>query len=185
MTAKENTQPDTPLEEHWFTEAPTSWNVKYLMNGFDCMLTLRANEADTLIKRSISALDWLIERGAEGTRVSAPTLSSPASAPPPAVQQPAGPPEPVYVPDQQGAPQAPAEPEEIVDVSTISHAVTRNGKPYLLVKGGKFSKYGVKAWPETVPETWKNFTEWQIGQEFTATNVQAAVVGSKVVRFIT
>lgn len=50
-------------------EAPASWNVRYLLNGFDCQLTLRGvTGADVLVK-SREALKWLADNGAEPTRL--------------------------------------------------------------------------------------------------------------------
>ena len=59
------------------------------------------------------------------------------------------------------------ETHEVLDNCTISHQVTGSGIHHLLVKGGKFSKFGVKLWPEKASEFIESdFTQWDIGKEY-------------------
>jgi len=50
-----------------FTEAPASWNVKYIVNGYDCMLTLRGESGADLLGKTAKALEWLQANGAQPT----------------------------------------------------------------------------------------------------------------------
>lgn len=57
-------------------EAPASWNVKYILNGYDCMLTVRGESGAELLPKTLKALEWLTANGAEPTRVSAATFAA-------------------------------------------------------------------------------------------------------------
>ena len=59
--------PSTASVNSTFTEAPASWNVRYRLNGFDCMLTLRGDTGRDLLDRATSALKWLAENGAQAS----------------------------------------------------------------------------------------------------------------------
>lgn len=107
------------------------------------------------------------------------------NAPPVAPEAPVAPPMPVAQPVQQPQPAQHAGMLENLDREdlnefTLSHAVTQNGQDYILVKGGKWSKYGVKAWPEvadTISDGWK---QWPIGQEYNQpAHIRCAVVELK------
>ncbi len=39
------TDQNAQTQAHTFTEAPASWNVKYTLRGYECMLTIRAESA--------------------------------------------------------------------------------------------------------------------------------------------
>ena len=173
MTEQQTTHAPT------FNEAPASWNVRYLTSdGYDCQLTLRDMVAADLVKRIPACLDWLRENGAQPTRVSAPTFT-PATTPPP----PAGP---VLVPAGQEFEEAQVA-EETIEIRTLAHAVTENGKPFIKVKGGKYSKFGVKAWPDNLPEALQGYESWEIGKEYQPpAGIKHAVVqdGKKVTKFL-
>lgn len=66
-----------------FTEAPASWNVRYIMNGYDCQLTLRGESGADLLSRTAKALDWLQTSGAQPTAAKPSTngSSKPAEVP--------------------------------------------------------------------------------------------------------
>jgi len=77
--------------------------------------------------------------------------------------------------------------EEIIEIRTLAHAVTENGKPFIKVKGGKYSKFGVKAWPDNLPEALLGYESWEIGKEYQPiTGIKHAVVqdGKKVTKFL-
>lgn len=57
------------------SEAPASWNVKYLLNGYDCMLTIRGESGAELLPKTLKALEWLTANGAEPTRISPATYN--------------------------------------------------------------------------------------------------------------
>jgi len=154
MTDEQTSPPVVPT----FTEAPASWNVRYLIEGFECQLTLRSMSSADLIPTTKVAIAWLKEHGAQPTgKNNAPSLPAPAHAgalPPPAG---AGAPPPA----------AQAEPEyEVIKVESISHHISKNGKDFLLVKGGRFSKFGVNAWPEAVPSEAEGWTGWPVEAEY-------------------
>lgn len=161
------------------TEAPASWTVKYIKEGFDCMLTLRAESGSALMPLTEKALDWLTSRGAQAQRKyeAAPMVVAPAQ---PVAAQPPAPNEPEYVPVPAGGGEVAA---EVIKVKALVHAVTDTGHHHLKVKGGKYSKFGVKAWEEVVPiPSWQN---WPIGQEYAppAGMEFAAVADNKVIEF--
>jgi hypothetical protein len=62
--------PQTNGKTHSHQEAPASWNVKYLMQGYDCLLTIRAESAKELLDGTPKVLAWLQANGAEPTRPS-------------------------------------------------------------------------------------------------------------------
>lgn len=68
---------DTPngTNGHGFSEAPTSFNVRYILRGFDCQLTIRSETGSDLLPKTLKALDWLEANKAEPTRVSAATFN--------------------------------------------------------------------------------------------------------------
>jgi len=162
-------QQDT-AQEVTYTEAPASWNVKYYMNGFDCMLTLRASTGKELFEKVDAAMTWLDKKGAR------PKANGNGSPAPKAAPQ-------ASAPAHSGNGDAPTETH---DVNTIAHAVTQSGHHYINVKCGPFSKFGIKAWEEVIPvDGWK---EWEIGQEFEPPDgMKTAVISTgekkKVVRF--
>jgi hypothetical protein len=140
-----------------FNEAPASWNVRYVVDGFECMLTLRANGGDELMPKTKTALAWLKEHGAlpVGAKAQAP---APQSGTPP--------------PTAKGTPPPPAaanghgEETVVIKVESIAHAVTDTGHHHVKVKGGKFSKFGIKAWAEVIPANCAGWEAWPIGQEY-------------------
>ena len=91
-----------------------------------------------------------------------PAVESLASEPPP-------PPPTESPPPPPSAPQAsgPVETHEILDNCTISHQVTGSGIHHLLVKGGKYTKFGIKMWPEKASEFIQSeWQEWPIGKDY-------------------
>ena len=45
-----------------FTEAPASWNVRYITpEGFSCQLTLRGESGADLLPKTETAIKWLLE----------------------------------------------------------------------------------------------------------------------------
>ena len=57
---------DTTTTRTW-TEAPASANIKFRLNGFDTMLTLRADSGADLLPKLEAAMDWLAKKGATPT----------------------------------------------------------------------------------------------------------------------
>lgn len=162
MTDQPTTQAQT------FNEAPASWNVRYLtVDGFDCQLTLRDMVASDLVKRIPACLDWLRDNGAQPTRVPASTTQQQVQIPPVG---------PAMIPSAPASAPAPVK-EEMFEVSSISHGATDNGVDYMLVKGGKYQKFGLKCWEENVPVIASKFKEWPIGQTYAAPDgMQYAIV---------
>jgi hypothetical protein len=50
-----------------WTEAPASANIKFTLNGFDTMLTLRGDSGADLLPKLEAAMDWLAKKGATPT----------------------------------------------------------------------------------------------------------------------
>ena len=45
-----------------YTESPASWNTRYLTpNGFECQLTLRADNGQELLERANGAMSFLLK----------------------------------------------------------------------------------------------------------------------------
>ena len=172
------TDQNAQTQAHTFTEAPASWNVKYTLRGYECMLTIRAESGVDLMPQTLKVIDWLTKNNAVPGRaqpnghIPAPEQPS-APAPKPAQPQPSA-----------GAPAGEQHAYEVIEVNTITHVVTESGHHTLKVKGGKYSKFGVKAWEEVIPaEGWQT---WEIGQEFAPPeNMRFATVqdGKKVSAF--
>jgi hypothetical protein len=57
---------ETTTTRTW-TEAPASANIKFRLNGFDTMLTLRADSGAELLPKLEAAMDWLAKKGAAPT----------------------------------------------------------------------------------------------------------------------
>ena len=54
----------TPKSEVLFSEAPASWNTKYLTpEGFECQITLRAETGAELLDKAASAIAHLLKSG--------------------------------------------------------------------------------------------------------------------------
>ena len=62
--SEQNTETTTPRT---WTEAPASVNIKFRLNGFDTMLTLRADSGADLLPKLEAAMDWLAKKGATPT----------------------------------------------------------------------------------------------------------------------
>lgn len=170
--------PNQPTERTW-TEAPASFTIKYLMGGYDCMLTLRGENGGDVLTKAEQAVKWLTEHSAgpnaNNHKPTAPEQPAPQSNGAP---KPAG--------GSQPQKPNPEDGETVTfDVKTMAHCVTDNGAHYVRIKGGKFSKFGAKAWPEVLPQEAQEFQDWEIGQEFTPFDSMkhATVTGSKVTKF--
>jgi len=54
--------PQTPKIESPYTEAPASWNTRYVTPaGFICQITLRGDSGKDLLEKANIALNWLME----------------------------------------------------------------------------------------------------------------------------
>lgn len=180
ITNETVTQPEAPAQVRSHTEAPASWTIKYLQGGYDCMLTLRGESGAEVLGKAEQALKWLMEHQANppgnGHGKAAPAApETPASSKPAAPSKPASAQKPT-----------PEEGETLtITVSHMAHGVTDNGAHYVRIKGGKFSKFGVKAWPEVLPAEAQDFQDWDIGEDFLPYDSMkfAVVTGNKVTAF--
>ena len=79
------------------TEAPASWNCKYISaEGFDCMLTLRGESGGDLLPKTQAAIAWLQEHGAQPTRLPSGTIANGNGQPAAAPTLPDGSPDPAW-----------------------------------------------------------------------------------------
>lgn len=62
----EKKQPDAPPERTW-TEAPASCTIRFNLQGFDCMFTLRGETGKAVLPKVEQAIGWLQKKGAEPT----------------------------------------------------------------------------------------------------------------------
>ncbi len=54
----------TKTNDSVFSEAPASWNTRYLdPSGFECQITLRGENGSELLEKATHALDYLLQNG--------------------------------------------------------------------------------------------------------------------------
>lgn len=65
MNANNNNHTNgTKTSEQLFSEAPASWNTRYLdPNGFECQITLRGESGSELLEKAASAIAYLLKNG--------------------------------------------------------------------------------------------------------------------------
>jgi hypothetical protein len=77
---------------------------------------------------------------------------------------------------------------EIVDISEMGHLLSDTGKHMLRIKGGKYSKHGIIAWPELVQNTpLAEFESWPLGwtgRKPLPGMTKMETDGKKVIRFL-
>jgi hypothetical protein len=175
-------QTTTPqAQAYTSTEAPASFTICYMQGGYDCMLTLRGVTGTELLAKAEKIVDYLNAHNAtpqtNGNGHGKPAAAAPAPATPaPATGNPPKPAE--KQADDEGETMT-------VEVKSMAHCVTDSGKHHVRIKGGKFSKFGVKAWPEVLPQEAQDYETWTIGEEFTPYDGMkwATITGNKVTRF--
>lgn len=142
-------------------EAPAvAWTNVFSKTGAKINITVRSTSATEALDELVEAVLYAKEKYnfevmPHGAYVSTNGASAPASDVPQAQ------------PVQTSNGEVVTAQTKTIAVETISKGFTPNGKEYLLVKGNPFSKYGVKAWPETVPDT-IDFAAMEAGKEYTA-----------------
>ena len=158
-------------EELWVRVSRKRSDDNYGSYGVEAELKINlANVEDLNMDDTFAAVDaWLTaavaesmksKSGASEAQVPEVAIPEDKSPPPPRTEAPPSPPE-ASVSDSG------AETHEVLENCTISHQVTGSGIHHLLVKGGKFSKFGVKLWPEKASEFIESdFTQWEIGKEY-------------------
>ena len=56
------TKPNTHEIENGFTEAPASWNTRYVHpSGFECQITLRGETGTELLEKVQNAIEYLLQ----------------------------------------------------------------------------------------------------------------------------
>ena len=64
MTTNGNTHNNGNKAAQLFSEAPASWNTRYLdPNGFECQITLRGENGSELLEKARLAIAFLLEHG--------------------------------------------------------------------------------------------------------------------------
>jgi hypothetical protein len=65
MDANDNNHTNsTKISEQLFSEAPASWNTRYLdPHGFECQITLRCDTGQELLEKAASAIAYLLKNG--------------------------------------------------------------------------------------------------------------------------
>jgi hypothetical protein len=157
-------------EQVHLPEAASSFNAKiYSKGGTEIQVTIRNANPTLGLQQMISTIGHAIQRyGMSARPPQTPSAPAPLSAPaktPVTASPPANPAlaTPAPVPAQA---QAGSYGETVsFQVSSVSHKVSDNGVHYVLVKGGQYSKFGVKAYDNFVP-VGVDFLSWAIGQEF-------------------
>ena len=161
-------------DELWVRVTRKRGDDNYGSYGVEAELKVNlANAEDLNLDDAFTAVDaWLTAAVAASmkaktaelapkTQVNVEAAATVAQTPPPAPTE--APPPPPAPPQASG----PVETHEILKDCSISHQVTGSGIHHLLVKGGKFSKYGVKMWPEKASEFIEHaWQEWPIGKDY-------------------
>lgn len=162
----------------------------YTPGGLKIHLTCRNFTGKDALDEIIHTIEYGIKKYKLTTKLSPPPATStqvvasngnaPVNHPPQA--QPAGSaPVPASAPAPASTPavsQAPASEEiERIILETIQHGVSESGVHYLLCKGGKYRKYGIKAWPEVLPPPYQGFESWAVGVTY------APVAGFEIALF--
>ena len=65
MNANNNNSTNgTKTSEQLFSEAPASWNTRYIdPNGFECQITLRGENGSELLEKAANATAYLLKNG--------------------------------------------------------------------------------------------------------------------------
>jgi hypothetical protein len=154
--------------------------------GWDCQFTLRDHDEKILIKRFADFQEYLdrYHVSPKGKSSSASSVPSSPSAPPSSTPSP-----PPKVETRIPGEYPPDDGQAGIDtyeVEIVNHQVASNGAHFLLCKGGKYMKYGYRAYEEIVPDT-VNFENWPMGQDFSPPDeVKVAWVDlekKKIIRF--
>jgi len=145
-------------------EAPASITAKvYDANGFDLLVTVRNGNMAELIDNWGKFSDILIKRGYQPQGGYRPQVTPPPPAEPTPAEIEA------EMNPALAAASAPPPPQP-TDNGLWFHAETlaasmNEGKVYWKVKGGKFSKFGVNIWPETLDAAFKSGAMWDVDGE--------------------
>lgn len=142
-------------------EAPASITAKVSdPNGFDLLVTLRADTMNELFKQWRAFSDIMVSNE-----------FFPQGKPRAGAQLPPPPPEPTAAeveaelnPDMAQASQPQAVNGLTFEAETLAASVN-DGKTYWKVKGGQFSKYGVTVWPEVLQAAIQSGALWDIEGE--------------------
>jgi len=159
-------QPSTSVEA-----GGIAWTEVFTARGSKINLTARADDPITALENLYTAIEYALKvkncvpektYPAAPTAPQAETISASGAVPAPT-------PAPA---NQSGI--------EIIDIKTISHTITQNGVHNVTVKGGMYSKYGVVAWKEILPQDVKDaFEGWPIGQDLAApVSMRKAMIGT-------
>lgn len=145
-------------------EAGASLNVEVLdADGIRTQLTLRAESASdwlALLRERKAFIEAARKNGWQITRQAAPT-SAPAPSTPAAIEAALGAPS-----APKAAPQGSGETFSSIEdfqASEISVSADDKGKMQYKVKGGRYSKFGVRVWPETLAALGLDATKLQLG----------------------
>lgn len=157
----ESNLPEAPASFTFRTEDEAGWNVQ---------MTMRDADEFVLLDRYNQFRNRIAQNGIR------PEGSFTAPAPAPVQQTQAQPTQQTQAQPEQQQPQinatvtSPKAPDltdqslEVFEVSSLNHLVSEQGSHYLQVKGGRWKKFGWKAWPEIVPEGYE-LTQFAIGQD--------------------
>jgi hypothetical protein len=67
----------TPKSDITFSEAPASWNTKYVTpEGFECQLTIRGENGSEVLEKSTAAIAFLLKSGCAPSASFRPTFSA-------------------------------------------------------------------------------------------------------------
>jgi hypothetical protein len=180
----EQTTPTAPVPPG-HSEAPATVNIRlYGPQGGDLLLTLRQgvnlDQARELL--DIAILTTLYAK--DKYRLAAHPQPAPTAGPPPAAGSPVGqqaPAQPVAPPLTNGngqpapAPQTQAGPLTF-EAQALTVALDESGRATFKVKGGKFSRWGLRIWPEVLAATGFDVNALQAGQTYSLTGYTAAYI---------
>lgn len=175
--------PESPL---------VAWTTFYSAKGYRWSFTLRAGlppdltveamrqtrEAIQVFETGAKAYGWIPANGASPVAPSGPVAPSEhraghgASPVPQRPEAPSPPPRAPATATEQPAGQPNGDARtETFEVASVTAQLTPNGNRYYAVKGGRYMKHGVTAWPEVAEPQLAEITEWNpaeltVGQEW-------------------
>lgn len=160
-------------EQTHLPEAGVSVNLKlHGEGGSEVQITARAASGPTAWDKLQTTIRYIMKTSPKAHwSPRLPAAPTAQLAPPPPANGNGATTGPQYIPVDQAVnpPPSQAQPAsagvEIVQVTSVAHAISQNGKHFLLVKGGRYSLHGIKAWPEYVPHG-VPFESWPIGSAY-------------------
>lgn len=139
----EQNMPEAPASLNFFGVSEEGWNLQYTLRDVDEMVLMARYQRFVDYLNSIGISPKQVGQGATKSGATATSKDS------------------VYVPEGVDATD---DSVDVYEVENLVHQVSQNGTHFLIAKGGKYSQYGYKAWPEVVEKAGVNVEEMPFGE---------------------